>query len=129
MAGKRSPKNPSLRQLTSPPETLSSNSRSPRYDNSNHIPDATQKDPLKALIETGREFRTRFLKALQAESCFCKLFRQRTVESSSGRELWKAFRQRTVESSSGRGRFLKAFQAENSEGGFVYELGMVSVHR
>jgi hypothetical protein len=41
-AGKRSPKNPSLRQLTSPPETLSSNSRSLRYDNSNHIPDATQ---------------------------------------------------------------------------------------
>jgi hypothetical protein len=28
--------------LTSPPETLSSNSRSLRYDNSNHIPDAAQ---------------------------------------------------------------------------------------
>jgi 8-hydroxy-5-deazaflavin:NADPH oxidoreductase len=30
--------------LTSPPETLSSNSRSLRYDNSNHIPDAALAD-------------------------------------------------------------------------------------
>jgi hypothetical protein len=27
--------------LTSPPDKLCSNSRSPRYDNSNHIPDGT----------------------------------------------------------------------------------------
>jgi predicted MFS family arabinose efflux permease len=41
MAGKRSPKNPSLSQLTSPPDKLCSNSRSLRYDNSHHIPDGT----------------------------------------------------------------------------------------
>ena len=41
MAGKRSPKNPSLSQLTSPPDKLCSNSRSLRYANSHHIPDGT----------------------------------------------------------------------------------------
>ena len=41
MAGKRSPQNQSLSQLTSPPDKLCSNSRSLRYANSNHIPDGT----------------------------------------------------------------------------------------
>jgi ParB-like chromosome segregation protein Spo0J len=44
MAGKPLPQSPSLRQLTSPPDKLCSNSRSLRYANSHHIPDGTKRN-------------------------------------------------------------------------------------